>query len=341
MIVVIKSEATRPEIEKLAALLEQMGVEVHYSQGTNKTVLGLVGDTTGIDPETIQANHLVEKVIRIQEPYRRVNRLFHPEDTCVTVKAPNGNECSIGGAALGIIAGPCSVETREQIISIAREVKKAGAGFLRGGIFKPRSSPYSFQGLGSEGLDMLLEAKRETGLPIVTEIIDIHQLDTFGEVDIVQVGTRNMHNYVLLKELGKCKKPILLKRGYASTITELLMAAEYILTGGNDQIILCERGIRTFDDYTRFTLDLSAVPALKKQSHLPVIVDPSHAAGISWMVPSLAKASIAAGADGLILEVHNNPEKALCDGDQSITSVEFASLISALRKYAELEGRKL
>jgi 3-deoxy-7-phosphoheptulonate synthase len=231
------------------------------------------------------------------------------------------------------------VESREQIISIAQSVKDAGAGFLRGGAFKPRTSPYSFQGMGCEGLELLLEAKKATGLPVVTELMAIHQLELFENVDIIQVGARNMQNFTLLRELSHCRKPILLKRGLASTITELLMAAEYLMAGGNDRIILCERGIRSFDTYTRNTLDLSAIPALKKQSHLPVIVDPSHATGISWMVPAMAKAAIAAGADGLILEVHNNPEEALCDGEQSITPETFCSLMGTLRRYADLEGR--
>jgi 3-deoxy-7-phosphoheptulonate synthase len=233
------------------------------------------------------------------------------------------------------------VETRDQVVSIAAAVKKAGAQFLRGGAFKPRTSPYSFQGLGCEGLDLLLEAKKETGLPIVTELMAIHQLELFNDVDIIQVGARNMQNFTLLKELGRCRKPILLKRGYACTITELLMAAEYLMADGNDRIILCERGIRSFDNYTRNVLDISAVPALKKQSHLPVIVDPSHATGLSWMVPSMAKAAIAAGADGLIIEVHNNPEAALCDGEQSITPNSFGSLMETLKKYAEIEGKKI
>ena len=257
------------------------------------------------------------------------------------VRDPTGTERCIGGGVLGIIAGPCLVESREQIIEIAREVKKAGAGFLRGGAFKPRTSPYSFQGLGKEGLEFLIDAKKETGLPVVTEIMAIEQIDAFNEVDVIQIGARNMQNFTLLKELGRCKKPLLLKRGYAATLTELLMAAEHIMVGGNEQIILCERGIRTFDNYTRNTLDLSAVPALKKQSHLPVIVDPSHATGHSWMVPPMAKAAIAAGADGLIIEVHNNPKEAICDGEQSITPATFASLMEDLRKYAELEGKKI
>lgn len=240
-----------------------------------------------------------------------------------------------------IIAGPCSVESREQICTIAKEVKNAGAGFLRGGAFKPRTSPYSFQGLGSEGLTLLLEAKKETGLPVVTELMDIHQLEAFNDVDIIQVGARNMQNFSLLKELGRSKKPVLLKRGYAYTISELLMAAEYIMSGGNDRIIFCERGIRTFENYTRNTLDLSAVPALKKESRFPVIVDPSHATGHSWMVAAMAKAAIAAGADGVMIEVHNDPENALSDGEQSISPAAFSSLMNVLKQYAKIEGREI
>jgi 3-deoxy-7-phosphoheptulonate synthase len=284
---------------------------------------------------------LVEKVVRVQEPYKRANRLFHPQDTRIEVAGPDGVTRSIGGASVSVLAGPCSVENREQILRLAREVKKAGAAFLRGGAFKPRTSPYSFQGLGCEGLDLLLEAKKETGLPIVTELMGNHQLEIFNDVDVIQVGARNMQNFTLLKELGHCRKPILLKRGYAATLTELLMAAEYIMAGGNDRIILCERGIRSFDNFTRNTLDLSAVPALKKKSHLPVIVDPSHATGLAWMVPALAKAALAAGADGLLLEVHHDPENALCDGEQSITPEEFKRLMGSLRQYAALEGRTL
>jgi 3-deoxy-7-phosphoheptulonate synthase len=321
-------------------LLEKQGVRVHYSEGASQVVLGLVGDTTGINEETIKAHHLVEKVIRVQEPYKRANRLFHPQDTRIDINSPDGVK-SIGQGNLGIIAGPCSVENRDQIIAVARAVKQAGGGFLRGGAFKPRTSPYSFQGLGCEGLDLLMEAKKETGLPIVTELMAIHQMELFEEVDIIQVGARNMQNFTLLKELSRCHKPILLKRGYACTITELLMAAEYLMAEGNDDVILCERGIRSFDTNTRNVLDLSAIPILKKKSHLPVIVDPSHATGLSWMVPSMAKAAIAAGADGLIIEVHNNPEAALCDGEQSITPDAFTELMGVLRKYAELEGKIL
>ncbi|AEF86817.1 3-deoxy-7-phosphoheptulonate synthase [Treponema primitia ZAS-2] len=339
MIIAIKPGTAQEDIKNFTALLERRGVKVHYSAGTSQTVLGLVGDTTGISEESLQAHHLVEKVVRVQEPYKRANRAFHPLDTRIDIPVAGGQVRSIGAGSLGIMAGPCSVETREQIVGIANSVKQSGATFLRGGAFKPRSSPYSFQGLGCEGMDLLLEAKKETGLPIVTELMAIHQLELFDEVDIVQVGARNMQNFTLLKELGRCHKPILLKRGYACTITELLMAAEYIMAGGNDQIILCERGIRSFDNFTRNTLDLSAIPALKRKSHLPVIVDPSHATGLAWMVPTMAKAAIAAGADGLIIEVHNNPEEALCDGEQSITPDAFDSLMTVLRKYAALEEK--
>jgi 3-deoxy-7-phosphoheptulonate synthase len=341
MIVTIKRGAAKDDVESFIANLEKQGVKINFSQGASHTVLGLVGDTTRIDEEGLQAHHLVEKVIRVQEPYKRANRLFHPGDTIIDIPGPDGKTRHIGGRDLGIIAGPCSVETREQIVTVAKAVKQAGAGLLRGGAFKPRTSPYSFQGLGCEGLDLLLEAKKETGLPIVTELMAIHQLEVFDEVDIIQIGARNMQNFTLLKELGRCRKPILLKRGLASTVTELLMAAEYIMAGGNDRIILCERGIRTFDSYTRNTLDLSAIPALKRQTHLPVIVDPSHATGIAWMVPAMAKAAIAAGADGLIIEVHNDPESALCDGEQSITPDEFGGLMGTLRKYADIEGRAI
>ncbi|MDR2746995.1 MAG: 3-deoxy-7-phosphoheptulonate synthase [Treponema sp.] len=341
MIIAIKRGADSAEVEDFSRVLERQGVKVHLSRGASQTVLGLVGDTTAIDGEALSAHHLVEKVIRVQEPYKRANRMFHPDDTQIEIPAPGGVLRRVGGGCLGIMAGPCSVETRDQIVAVARAVKEAGAGFLRGGAFKPRTSPYSFQGLGPGGLDLLLEAKKETDLPVVTELMDIHHLELFEDVDIIQVGARNMQNFTLLKELGRCRKPILLKRGYACTITELLMAAEYIMAGGNDRLILCERGIRSFDPYTRNILDLSAIPALKKQSHLPVIVDPSHATGLAWMVPSMAKAAIAAGADGLIIEVHNNPEAALCDGEQSITPETFASLMKTLRNYADLEGKTL
>jgi 3-deoxy-7-phosphoheptulonate synthase len=341
MIIVIKRGAAEAEVGGFSRVLERRGVKVHLSRGASQTVLGLVGDTAAIDGEALSAHHLVEKVIRVQEPYKRANRMFHPDDTRIELRGSDGLLRRVGGGSLGIMAGPCSVETRDQIVALARAVKEAGAGFLRGGAFKPRTSPYSFQGLGPAGLDLLLEAKKETSLPVVTELMDIHHLELFEDVDVIQVGARNMQNFSLLKELGRCKKPILLKRGYASTITELLMAAEYIMAGGNDRLILCERGIRSFDPYTRNILDLSAIPALKRQSHLPVIADPSHATGLAWMVPSMAKAALAAGADGLIIEVHNDPEAALCDGEQSITPESFASLMGELRGYAGLEGKIL
>lgn len=339
MIIAMKDGISAQEIQDFASFLEKQGVQTHISQGISQTIVGLVGDTAAIDAESLLAHHLVEKVIRVQEPYKRANRKFHPEDTLIEIPSTEeGKAEKIGRGFFGVIAGPCSIETPEQIISIAKSVKKAGAGFLRGGAFKPRTSPYSFQGLGADGLELLLEAKKATGLPIVTELMELRQLDLFNEVDIIQIGARNMQNFAMLKELGRCKKPILLKRGYAATLTELLMSAEYIMAGGNDSVILCERGIRTFETYTRNTLDIGAIPALKKQSHLPVIVDPSHAAGLSWMVPALSKAALAAGADGLIIEVHNNPEKALCDGEQSITPESFEGLMQTLKKYADLEG---
>jgi 3-deoxy-7-phosphoheptulonate synthase len=348
MIIAMKPGTSREDIRNFTAALEKQGVGVHRSDGVSQTVLGLVGDTARISEESLSANHLVEKVVRVQEPYKRANRMFHPQDTRIELggpdkqgKVPDGGSRSIGAGRIGVIAGPCSVESREQIVEVARAVKQSGAGFLRGGAFKPRTSPYSFQGLGCEGVDLLLEAKRETALPIVTELMAIHQLELFEEVDIIQVGARNMQNFTLLKELGRCRKPVLLKRGYACTVTELLMAAEYLMSGGNDNIILCERGIRSFDNVTRNVLDLGAVPVLKKKSHLPVIVDPSHATGIAWMVPAMAKAAIAAGADGLIIEVHNNPEAALCDGEQSLTPEQFDALMGSLRNYAALEGKAI
>jgi 3-deoxy-7-phosphoheptulonate synthase len=341
MIVALKRDAPGWEVDGFVAELEARGVTIHLSVGASQTVLGLVGDTTGIDADSLMAHHLVEKVIRVQEPYKRANRMFHPEDTGIEVPGFDGRPRQVGAGRLGIFAGPCSVESREQIVSVAKAVKEAGAGFLRGGAFKPRTSPYSFQGLGGEGLALLLEAKRETGLPVVTELMAIEQLELFRDVDVIQIGARNMQNFTMLKELGRCGKPVLLKRGLACTVTELLMAAEYVMAGGNGRIILCERGIRTFENYTRNTLDISAVPALKRQTHLPVIVDPSHATGLAWMVPSMAKAAVAAGADGVMIEVHDNPEKALCDGDQSITPDMFAKLMESLRKYAEFEGKAI
>jgi len=341
MIIALKQGVSRADAQALIASLEKQGVAVDFSEGAAQIVLGLVGDTTAINDEALRANHLVENVIRVQEPYKRANRKFHPADTILELPGADGKKAIIGGSSFAVIAGPCSVESREQITSIALSVKKAGASFLRGGAFKPRTSPYSFQGMGCQGLDLMLEAKKETGLPIVTELMEISQLELFEEVDVIQVGARNMQNFALLKELGRSRKPILLKRGLASTLTELLMAAEYIMAGGNEKIVLCERGIRGFDNFARNTLDLALIPALKRKSHLPVIVDPSHATGLAWMVPAMSKAAIAAGADGLIIEVHNDPEHALCDGEQSITPEIFASLTESLRKYAALEGKSI
>jgi 3-deoxy-7-phosphoheptulonate synthase len=327
MIVLLKPNPDKAQLDSLIKWLESKGVEIHPTVGTTQTILGLVGDTSHLDIDLISALDIVAGVRRVQEPYKNANRKFHPDDTVVKV----GNT-SIGGGSLTIIAGPCSVESEEQICSIAKQVKASGATLLRGGAFKPRSSPYSFQGLRDEGLKLLSIAKKMTGLPIVTEIMDIEHLDSFDDVDVIQVGARNMQNFELLKALGTTRKPILLKRGLSSTYEELLMSAEYIMAGGNNNIILCERGIRTFETYTRNTLDIAAVPVLKQLSHLPVIIDPSHASGKSALVSPLACAAVAAGADGLIIEVHNDPEHALCDGPQSIRPEAFDELVKKLAK---------
>ena len=337
MVVILKPKTNSNEIAKLTQELESLGVIVNPVIGAELSILGLVGDTTKIDPSYIEANPNVERVMHVQEPFKKANRLFHPEDTVIDI-----NGYKIGGNKIAMIAGPCSVESKEQITLVAEEVKKYGATFLRGGAFKPRTSPYSFQGLKYEGLDLLNIAKEKTGLPIVTELMSPYDIETFVEkADIIQVGARNMQNFDLLKELGKIDKPILLKRGLSATIEELLMSAEYIMAGGNEKVILCERGIRTFETYTRNTLDLSAVPAIKKLSHLPVVVDPSHTTGKWWMVEPLAKAAIAVGADGLILEVHNDPQKALCDGQQSIKPEVFAKLMKELQVIANAIGREI
>ncbi len=337
MVIVLKPYATKEQIDKLVKDIEKKNVTVQKVIGRDLTILGLIGDTGSMDIDELTVNEIVHKAMRIQEPFKRANKMFHPEKTIVKV----GNS-EIGGGKIITIAGPCSVETEEQIIEIALKVKKAGVTFLRGGAFKPRSSPYSFQGLGHEGLDLLAIAKKETGLPIVSEIISTDLLDIFEEqVDIIQVGARNMQNFVLLKELGKINKPILLKRGLSATIEEWLMSAEYIMAEGNQKVILCERGIRTFENYTRNTLDLSAVPAIKRLSHLPIVVDPSHATGMWWMVESMARGAIAVGADGLMVEVHNNPEKALSDGQQSITPDAFSNLMNSLRIIAGAIGREI
>ena len=337
MIIVMKPNAPIEERNKIIAGLESKGYKIDVSQGSRNTILGIVGDTSVLNPHDIMVNDWIEKVMRVQEPFKRANRAFHPEDSVIDVGG-----IKIGGREMQVIAGPCSVETREQVVGVAQSVKMGGAHLLRGGAFKPRTSPYSFQGLGMTGLDLLKEAKTETGLPIVTEIISPETLERFVEdVDLIQVGARNTQNFSLLKELGRTRKPILLKRGLSATVQEWIMSAEYIMAEGNPNVILCERGIRTFEDYTRNTLDLSAVCAAKKLSHLPVIVDPSHAAGLWWMVPALAKAAVAVGADGLIIEVHNDPEHALCDGAQSLKPERFAELMGELKGIARIIGRDL
>ncbi len=337
MIVVLKSGTNEQQVNTFITNLKERGLGVHVSKGETTTILGLIGDTSKIEPEALLANEIVESAQRVKAPYKMASRSFHPQDTII--KTPTTN---IGdGKTVALMAGPCSVETEEQIIEVAKAVKASGARFLRGGAFKPRTSPYSFQGLGATGLELLKIARKETGLPIVTELMSVTQLDLFNDVDVIQIGARNMQNFDLLKELGKCKKPILLKRGLSATVKELLMSAEYIMASGNENVILCERGIRTFDNYTRNCLDLSIVPFLKKETHLPVIIDPSHACGIRWMVPTLAKAAVAVGADGLIIEVHNNPEKALCDGEQSLTPQQFDELSKILDKYAAVENRTI
>ena len=330
MIIVLKPGATAAQVEQFSKQLsDRYDVKVNAWYGAQSTVLGLLGDTATVDIESVGAQDLV------QEPYKKANRKFHPEDTVIDL----GGGSVIGGGKLGVIAGPCSVESEEQIIGIAEDVKTSGAAFLRGGAFKPRTSPYSFQGLRAGGLELLREARAKTGLPIVTEIMSASHMVLFEDVDIIQVGARNMQNFELLKELGKCDKPILLKRGLANTIEELLMSAEYIMAAGNEKVILCERGIRTFETMTRNTLDVSAIPLLKSLSHLPVVVDPSHAAGISSLVEPLTMAAIAAGADGLIIEVHNDPPHALSDGAQSLTPAQFDKLMSRVQEVAPLFGK--
>ena len=338
MIIVLKPGTTQKQAEDFSALLaKQNNVKVNAWYGEHSTVLGLLGDTAAVDIEYIAAQDIVQSVKRVQEPYKKANRKFHPDDSVIDL----GGGSIIGGGHLGVIAGPCSVESEEQIETIAADVKTTGASFLRGGAFKPRTSPYAFQGLRAEGLELLRHARKRTGLPIVTEIMSASHMVLFEDVDIIQVGARNMQNFELLKELGKCDKPILLKRGLANTIEELLMSAEYIMASGNEKVILCERGIRTFETMTRNTLDVSAVPMLKKLSHLPVVVDPSHASGISWMVEPLAMASIAAGADGLIIEVHNDPPHALSDGAQSITPAQFQALAARIEEVAGVFGKTM
>ncbi len=328
MIIALKKDIRKEEQEHLISWLESYGVRTHISEGEFQTVIGLVGDTTRIDTDLISGLDIVQSVTRISEPFKKANRKFHPDDTVVRVT----DEVAFGGGNFQIIAGPCSVETEEQVETVARAVKESGAGMLRGGAFKPRTSPYDFQGLHGEGIRILLEVKKRTGMPIITEIMDIGHLPLFEQVDVIQVGARNMQNFELLKELGRIRKPVLLKRGLANNIKELLMSAEYIMAGGNEQIILCERGVRTFETYTRNTLDLSAVAVLHELSHLPVVVDPSHATGSARYVKPMAMAAAACGADGLMIEVHNDPKHALCDGPQSLTPEQFDDVAKAVQK---------
>ena len=336
MIIVLKSGATPQQVEQLSTSITRLySVKVNAWYGDQSVVLGLLGDTSVVDMESIAAQDTVASVKRVQEPYKKANRNFHPENSILTFNSG----AQLGGTALGIIAGPCSVESEEQITGIAQQVKASGATFLRGGAFKPRTSPYAFQGLRAQGLELLRKARQETGLPIVTEIMAANHVVLFEDVDVIQVGARNMQNFELLKELGKVDKPILLKRGLANTIEELLMSAEYIMAAGNERVILCERGIRTFETMTRNTLDVSAIPLLKKLSHLPVVVDPSHAAGLAALVEPLSMAAIAAGADGLIIEVHNDPPHALSDGAQSLTPAQFDTLMIKMAQVAPVFGR--
>lgn len=321
MIVILKPNPNQSQLENLIKWLQDKGIQIHTSVGTTHMILGLVGDTSVLDIDLIRALDIVEEVKRVQEPYKKANRKFHPNDTVVKV----GNT-QIGGGTLTLMAGPCSVETEEQVVEVAKAVKKSGATLLRGGAFKPRTSPYAFQGLGADGIELLKLARQETGLPIVSEVMDVSQLPLFEDVDIIQVGARNMQNFNLLKVLGSLDKPILLKRGLSASYEEWLMSAEYVMAGGNQKVILCERGIRTFETYTRNTLDLAAIPVLRTLTHLPIIIDPSHATGKSTLVPPLATAAVAAGADGLLIEVHNNPACALCDGPQSLRPEVFDKL---------------
>ena len=335
MIVVMKPGFTQEELNEVIEAIESRGAEVDKIEGVATSVLGVVGDTAYIDPDELLTYKCVEKVLKVQEPYKKANKLFHPEPTIVDV-----NGTKVGGGHLGIMAGPCSVESEKQIVEVAKAVKASGANFLRGGAFKPRTSPYSFQGLELEGLELLKIAKQETGLPIVTELMSAEYLDVFNEkVDLIQIGARNMQNFDLLKQLGQVDRPILLKRGLNATYEEWLMSAEYIMASGNENVILCERGVRTFESYTRNTLDLQSIPVIQKLSHLPIIIDPSHAGGKWWLVEPMAKAAVAAGANGLMIEVHNNPEMALCDGSQSLKPAKYDALLKQVAEIAKVVGK--
>ena len=332
MIIVLKPRTTEENLNRVIKMVETKGLEAHVVRGEEMTIIGCIGDTVRIDPRLFEVDQSVDKVMHVQEPYKLANRAFHPADTIIDVSG-----IPVGGGHMAMIAGPCSVESEEQVIDVAKAVKEAGANMMRGGAFKPRTSPYSFQGLGLEGLEMLCRAKEETGLPIVTELMSGEYLDIVDEkVDLIQIGARNMQNFDLLKQLGRTKRPILLKRGLNATYEEWIMSAEYIMASGNENVILCERGVRTFETYTRNTLDLQAIPVLKKMTHLPVVVDPSHAGGKWWLVDTMAKAALAAGTDGLMIEVHNNPDCALCDGGQSLKPEKYAVLLEQLRRIAPI-----
>ena len=335
MIIVVKKEHDKKQLDNLIDWIGGLGLEVHVSQGENSTILGLIGDTTKVDIDLLYSLDIIDTVKRIQEPFKDANRKFHPEDTIVDIKG-----IKFGGNNFQLIAGPCSIESEAQMIAVAQAVKEAGATLLRGGAFKPRTSPYAFQGLREKGLDLLLKAGRETGLPVVTELMSVKHIGYFEEVDVIQIGARNMQNFELLKEVGRFGKPVLLKRGLANTIEEWLMSAEYIMSEGNHDVILCERGIRTYEPYTRNTLDLSAIPLLKELTHLPIIVDPSHATGLSRLVEPMSMASVSAGADGLMIEVHNDPKRALCDGAQSLRPEQFKSVVDKIDVILPLVGKK-
>lgn len=331
MIAILKPGTTADQTQHLVDWLKRMNLDVHISQGQEITILGLIGDTSRVDMELLKSLEIVDTVKRVSEPFKQANRTFHPKDTIIEI-----GDVKIGGGYFAMIAGPCSVETEEQIIEVAQAVKDSGADILRGGAFKPRTSPYAFQGLKGEGINLLLKAKAATGLPIITELMNIRDLDLFADVDVIQIGARNMQNFDLLKEIGRSKTPILLKRGLANTLQELLMSAEYIMSEGNANVILCERGVRTFETYTRNTLDLSAVPVLHELSHLPVVIDPSHATGKASLVPPMAAAAAASGADGIMIEVHNNPARAWCDGAQSLTPAQFDEVNRKVRRIREV-----
>ena len=336
MIAILKKGASDQSVSHLVSWIHKKGLDTHISRGKEETIIGLVGDTSRIDPFLLESMDIVDQVKRVSEPFKKANRKFHPEDTCVDC----GHGVKIGAGHFQVIAGPCSVEG-ENLIRIARRVKEAGATMLRGGAFKPRTSPYSFQGLRAEGLELMRHARAATGQPIVTELMNTEHLPLFEDVDMIQIGARNMQNFELLKAVGRQKKPVLLKRGLSATLEEFVMSAEYIMAEGNENVILCERGIRTFENSMRNTLDLAGVVMLHKMTHLPVVVDPSHACGHAWMVPQLAKAAVAAGADGLMIEVHNDPAKAKCDGAQSLTPDQFDELMGFISKEVEFFGKKM